>query len=141
MNKCQTSVWFTLGPDCKIAYIGCIWNAWTNFRSEFPTPTQAKKFISLYVHRQFSWYSPNVHLTSVPLDLYLWGILKTPVYSVPIKNVETLHQHILDVCLDHLHLPQDLWKGVAVHDQTCPYMHWFSWRTFGVFLVNCDLIK
>ena len=124
-----------------VAYTGCIWNAWTNFRSEFPTLTQEKKFISIYVHEQFSWYSPNVHLTAVPLDLYLWGILKPPVYSAPIKNVETLHQHILDTCLDHLQLLQGFWKGVAVHDQTGPCMHWFSWRTFGAFLVNCDLIK
>jgi len=32
-----------------------------------------------------------------------------------------------------------LWKGATVHDQTCPCMHGFRWRTFGTFVMNFDL--
>jgi hypothetical protein len=41
--------------------------------------------------------------------------------------------------LNHLQPPQDLWKGVAAHDQMCLCVHSFRWRLFWVFSVNCDL--
>jgi hypothetical protein len=45
-------------------------------------------------------------------------------------------------CLsNHLQLPRDLSKGAAVHDQTCPCIHCFKWRTFWTFVVNCDLCQ
>jgi len=34
------------------------------------------------------------HVNLGPPDLYLWGHLKTLVYSAPIENKEILHQRI-----------------------------------------------
>jgi hypothetical protein len=45
-------------------------------------------------------------------------------------------------CLsNHLQLPWDLWKGVTVHDQTCPCAHWFRWGPFWAPVVHCNLIN
>jgi hypothetical protein len=33
-----------------------------------------------------------------PLDLYLWGHLKSLVYTAPVDNEESLHHRILDTC-------------------------------------------
>jgi hypothetical protein len=33
-----------------------------------------------------------------PMDIYLWGHLKTLVYATPVDNEEALHHHIVDAC-------------------------------------------
>jgi hypothetical protein len=36
---------------------------------------------------------------------------------------------------------RDLWKGVAVHAQTCPCTHQIKWRIFWAFIMNVGLIS
>jgi hypothetical protein len=62
------------------------------FKIEFSTKKQADIFITLYVRKQFSRYSPTRRGY-----FYLWEHLKPVVYSVPIENKETL-QCILYAC-------------------------------------------
>jgi hypothetical protein len=60
------------------------------------------------------------------------------VYLTATENGETLHQHIF-LCLWNYSQPaRELWKGVTVHDQTCPWVHWFRRRTFSA-TQNFDL--
>jgi hypothetical protein len=33
-----------------------------------------------------------------PLDIYLWGHLKTLVYAAPVDNEEALHHRTVDAC-------------------------------------------
>jgi hypothetical protein len=80
-------------------YTWCIHISQTNFSNQCPASKQGKKFISTYIckHLVFkvqSPYSPDL----THLDFYLWGHLKTLVYSGPIENEETLHQHIFYDC-------------------------------------------
>jgi len=68
------------------------------------------------------------HVDIKPLDFYLWGHLKTLVYSAPIENGEVLNQHIFMPVNSQQH--QYLQKVAAIHDQTCPCMHLFRQKTF-----------
>jgi hypothetical protein len=43
-------------------------------------------------------------------------------------------------CLSNSAQPPRDWKGATVHDQVCPCMRGFRWRSSGAFVVNCDLI-
>jgi hypothetical protein len=89
------------------------------------SPHQTKEK-SLYKNMS-SCGTDQQHVDIKPLDFYLWGHLKTLVYSAPIENGETLNQHIfMPVNSQH----QYLQKGAAVHDQTCPCMHLFRQKTF-----------
>jgi len=68
------------------------------------------------------------------------GIFENPrVCSAIWKWKDSPPTHFL--CLwNNTQSPRDLWKGATVHDQTCPCVHWFRWRIFWAFVVNCDLI-
>jgi len=42
---------------------------------------------------------------------------------------------------NHSQPPEDFWKNATVHDETFPWVHWFRWRTFCVFVLKCNLIN
>jgi hypothetical protein len=54
-----------------------------------------------------------------PLDFFVWGHLKTLVYSGRIENEETLHQRYLMPVKPFATAPA-LTKCTTVHDQRCP---------------------
>jgi hypothetical protein len=48
-----------------------------------------------------------------PLDFYLWGHLKSPVYTAPFED-EIFHEHIFDACQTLRNRPgtfEMLWKS------------------------------
>jgi len=102
----------------------------------------AQKFISVWVRRHFSKFRlaacwpQSFRFLSVG-----GGALQTLVYSSPIKNEESLHQRVLLCLSNHWQPPRDLGKGATVRDHTCPCVHWYRWRIFWEFVVNCDLIN
>ena len=51
---------------------------------------------------------------------YLWGHLKTIVYSAAIEREDTLHQYILVSQSNRLQLPGDHRKGATGRVRTCP---------------------
>ena len=73
----------------------------------------------------------------LPLEFYLSGHLKILVYSAPIEHEET---DIFFKPVEPFKTSLDLWKDVTVHHQKCLCMHWFKWRTFWAFALNCELI-
>ena len=68
------------------------------------------------------------------------GTLKVLLNSVAIENEETLHQLVLRP-LRPIANTRDLRKCATVHDQMCPCVHWFGWKIFWEFLVNCNLVN
>ena len=58
-------------------------------------------------------WSPDLN----PLDLYLWGHLKSIVYSEPVPDVQT-QQHVHVAC-DYLDTAQNIQTSQAIHDATC----------------------
>jgi hypothetical protein len=105
---------------------------------EFATPTQGKEFILVYVHKQFSPYSPAM-CWSQSFGFLSVGTLKTSyVFSsnwkwraispVNYGRLQTIH---------HWHRTSEIVPGV--HDQTCSSAQWFMWRTFSASVVYCDL--
>jgi len=115
---------------CLLVYSGRIWNTWTDFRSECKTIFGLKVFLQ-----------PSRLSERGPTDFYMWGDLKNPsVFSSIWKWKDSSPTHFL--CLsNHTQPPRDLWKGATVHDQTFPCVHWFRWRIFWAFVVNCELIN
>jgi hypothetical protein len=69
------------------------------------------------------------------------GTLKPPsVFSSYRKWRDSSQTHFL--CLsNYSQTPRDFWKRVSVHNQRCPWVHWFRWRTSGTFVVNCALLN
>jgi len=55
------------------------------------------------------------------------------VYSAPFKNEQTLDHRTLMPVKPFAAAPEPL-KGVTVHDQTWPCIHWFRW-TFWTFVI------
>ena len=60
-----------------------------------PYQTKEEKFISMYVHKQFSRYSPSVFWRQSFRNLSVVA-LKSLMYSAGLENEETLRQSIFD---------------------------------------------
>ena len=74
-------------------------------------------------------------------DFYLWGHLKTLLYSTPISNEDTLHQRIFYACRNIRNRPEtsEMLRQSVIRRAQC--VHWFKYRTFREFIVNCDLLN
>jgi len=115
-------------------------NAWKNFRSEFPTPKQGNKFLSIYLSKQIRGTAPQKFPHLSLLDIYVLVYLKILVYSSQTKNKETSQTHFL--CLpNHSQPPRDLQTGAPLHGRLCPCVYWLRWRKFWASVVKCDLIN
>lgn len=97
------------------------------------SPRQNKEKIS-YQYMSASRFRGTVQqrVDLKPLDFYIWGNLQHPsVFSCNWKWRNTLSAYF--VCLwNHSQPTRDLGKGVLVHDQTWPWVHWFWCRTFSI---------
>ena len=71
---------------------------------------------------------PNGLFTSVLLNFYLWGHLKSLLHSAQIQNEETLHLNISDACQTICNRPENL-------ESLQP-----TGRHFEHFVVTCDLL-
>ena len=91
----QQCLCFNICNQCNILACNCnIYNAWTNFRSLL---YQHKEKSSYQCMSTNSFRSTDLQCVDLnPLDFYLWGHLKTIVYSAPIEIEGTLHQRISD---------------------------------------------
>ena len=81
--------------SAAVLYTACIENACTISGASFRTQKQGQNFVSFYVpkHLVFEVQPPRSPDFS-PVDFYLWGTKKSQVYSAPIENEETFHQHV-----------------------------------------------
>jgi len=104
----QQCLCFNICNQCNILACNCnIYNAWTNFRSLL---YQHKEKSSYQCMSTNSFRSTDLQCVDLnPLDFYLWGHLKTLVYSAPIENEETF-TNVLQMYSNYSPLPQDLWK-------------------------------
>jgi hypothetical protein len=100
---------------------------------------KTRKFISVCVCKQFARYG-STFVCLGPFDFCLWGRLNASCIQLQLKMER--HFSAFFMPADHLPLPQDLGRGVTVQDQTCPFVHWFRWRTFWAFLRHiCKIVK
>ena len=67
------------------------------------------------------------------------GTLKTLVYAASVKNVRYFTKTFLTPVKPFATDPGPF--AGCDHDQTYLCVHLFRWGTFGVFVVNCDLIN
>jgi hypothetical protein len=73
--------------------------------SEFPTHTKKKeKRLYYYLSGTSLRGTAKQDVELNPLDFYLWGHLRTPVYSAAIENEDTLYQSIFYACQTILNL-------------------------------------
>jgi hypothetical protein len=68
-------------------------NAWINLKGEFPHQNGKKVHINICPQTVFEVQPPRSPDLN-PFHFYLWGHLKTLLYSSPIGNEETIHQGI-----------------------------------------------
>ena len=87
---------FTQRHIIKTVYINteCVKNASTNFRNEFPTPEKRIKIhIDACPPTDFRGTVQHLSPDFSASDFYLWGHLKTLVYSGAVESEETIHKH------------------------------------------------
>jgi len=100
--------------------------------------TRKRVYINVCPQRVLELQPPR---TSIFNRFLLVVTLKNPgAFSSNWKWRGTSRAHVW--CLsNHPQPPRNLWKGVTIRDQTCPYGHWFRLRTFRVSVINCNLIN
>jgi len=128
-----------IDPIRSESYTECTLNAWTNFIHEFPIPKERKRFITMYVRKEFSRYSPTFARPQC-FEFLSVGTLKTLEQSVPTENKVTLHQSVF-MPVKPSKTSLDLSKGATLHDQKFPRAYFYRRRTFWAFDVSCDLIE
>jgi hypothetical protein len=126
----------------QIYCTGCIYNAWTNNRSEFPhTKTRHKVHINICLQTPIFQTIVPTFARPQPLGLLSVGTLKNKILfcsNWKWRDTSPTHSPCLSI---HLQALRDLSKGVTVHDWTCPCVHCFRWMIFWEFTVNCSLIN
>jgi hypothetical protein len=98
-----------------------------------------KDFISIYVRRQFSRYSPHVHLNSV-LYISIHGTLinRSALSSNCIWR--DCSPHYFYVCQTILNHPRIFESVRQTLIRLITDVHWFRWKIFWAFVVNPDFI-
>ena len=103
-----------------------------------PTKRKKKQFITTYVRREVSSYSPHVRPTSVlSSDFYQWVHLKLWSNQFQLK-IKTLHQSVF-IPVKPFETFLDLLKCATLHDQKFPRVYLYRRRKFWASDVSCDL--
>jgi len=120
------SVW----SRCWHFVYNIIQNAWTDFRSKFPTQNQGDMFVSMFILKQFSKHSPSTcsaksfGFLSVRLLTNHWLFISNWKWRDTSPNN-------FDACHITSQPPR------AVHWT----VRWFGWSTYGAYVVNFDFIN
>jgi hypothetical protein len=68
-----------------------------NIRSDFPTPNKGKVHTNVRPEKVIEVYPPHSPDHN-PLGFYLWGHLRTLLYSTTVAHEETIHKRIFNSC-------------------------------------------